>query len=372
LFLPLAHVFGRMIQVAAVLAAVPLGHSDVGRLTKDLATFQPTFVLAVPRVFEKVHDTARRKAAAEGRERIFDAAASTAVGYSRALQGRGPGPVLRVKRAVFDRLVYAKLRAALGGRTTWAVSGGAPLGERLGHFFRGVGVTVLEGYGLTETTAACTVNTRAAIRIGTVGRALPGFGVRIGPDGEVQVRGGHVFAGYRGAPEATAQVLDADGWFRTGDLGAIDTDGFLTITGRAKELIVLSSGKNVAPAALEDRVRAHPLVSQVLVVGDGRAQVGALVTLDADAVGVWLAGRGESARPVAELVTDPALLAEVQSAVRAANASVSDAEAIKRVRLLPIDLTEAGGQLTPTLKVKRAVVAEQFAAEIDELYAPRR
>ena len=388
LFLPLAHVFGRMIQVAAVLAAVPLGHSDVGRLAKDLATFQPTFVLAVPRVFEKVHDTARRKAAADGRERIFDAAASTAVSYSRAMQDRGPGhglrhalrhglapgpgPVLRVRRAVFDRLVYAKLRAALGGRTTWAVSGGAPLGERLGHFFRGVGVTVLEGYGLTETTAACTVNTRAAIRIGTVGRALPGVGVRISPEGEVQIRGGHVFAGYRGAPEATAQVLDADGWFRTGDLGALDADGFLTITGRAKEVIVLSSGKNVAPAALEDRVRAHPLVSQVLVVGDGRAQVGALVTLDPDAVGVWLAGRGQAPRPVADVVDDPAIIAEVHSAVRAANASVSDAEAIKHVKVLPVDLTEAGGQLTATLKVKRTVVAEQFAAEIDELYASRR
>ena len=376
LFLPLAHVFGRMIQVAAVLAAVPLGHSDVGRLTKDLATFQPTFVLAVPRVFEKVHDTARRKAAAAGRERIFDAAARTAISYSRALEGRrlrpGPGPVLRARRAVFDRLVYAKLRAALGGRTTWAVSGGAPLGERLGHFFRGVGVTVLEGYGLTETTAACTVNTRAATRIGTVGRALPGLAVRVAADGEVQVRGGHVFAGYWGAPEATALVLDADGWFRTGDLGALDADGYLTITGRAKEVIVLSSGKNVAPAPLEDRVRAHPLISQVLVVGDGRAQVGALVTLDADAVDVYLAGRGLAPRPVVDVANDPAILAEVQSAVSAANASVSDAEAIKRVKVLPVDLSEAAGQLTPTLKVKRAVVAQQYAADIEELYAPRR
>jgi len=273
---------------------------------------------------------------------------------------------------VFDRLVYAKLRAALGGRTTWAVSGGAALGERLGHFFRGAGVTVLEGYGLTETTAACTVNTRAGTRMGTVGRPLPGLSIRIARDGEVQVRGGHVFAGYWGALEATAQVLTADGWFRTGDLGALDPEGYLRITGRIKEILVLSSGKNVAPAGLEDRVRAHPLVSQVLVVGDGRAQVGALVTLDADAVGVWLQGRGLRPRPVSEVVDDPALLAEVQAAVSAANASVSDAEAIKRVKVLPVDFTEAGGQLTPTLKVKRAVAAQQFAAEIEELYAPRR
>jgi long-chain acyl-CoA synthetase len=372
LFLPLAHVFGRMIQVAAVLAAVPVGHSDVGRLPRDLPTFRPTFVLAVPRVFEKVFDTARRKAAAAGRERVFDAAARTAIAYSRALEGRRPGALLRIRRVIFDRLVYTKLRAAFGGRTTWAVSGGAPLGERLGHFFRGAGVTVLEGYGLTETTAACTVNTRAGTRVGTVGRALPGFAVRIAPDGEVQVRGGHVFAGYWGAPEATASVVTADGWFRTGDLGSLDAEGYLTITGRAKEVLVLSSGKNVAPAGLEDRVRAHPLVSQVLVVGDGRAQTGALVTLDADAVGVWLQGRGLAPRPVAELVEDPAVLAEVQTAVAAANASVSDAEAIKRVRVLPVELTEAGGQLTPTLKIKRAVVTAQFAAEIERLYAPRR
>jgi long-chain acyl-CoA synthetase len=270
---------------------------------------------------------------------------------------------------VFDRLVYAKIRAAFGGRTRWAISGGAALGPRLGHFFRGVGVTVLEGYGLTETTAAATVNTRTATRIGTVGRALPRFEISIADGGEVLVRGGHVFHGYWHDASATDAVLDADGWFHTGDLGSLDGDGFLTITGRAKEILVTSSGKNVAPGPLEDVLRAHPLVSQAIVIGDGRASVAALLSLDAEAVADWLSRAKRPAVPVAELVADPDLLGELRQAVAAANATVSSAEAIKHIRVLPVDLTEESGHLTPTLKLKRAVVMSDFAADVDAVYA---
>jgi long-chain acyl-CoA synthetase len=371
LFLPLAHVFGRMLQIAVLHKGVHLGHSDVARITRDLPTFRPTFVLAVPRVFERVYDGARRKAAAAGRGRVFDLATATAIAYSEALEGPGrggPGVLLRLRRALFDRLVYGKIRAAFGGRTRWAISGGAALGPRLGHFFRGVGVTVLEGYGLTETTAAATVNTRAATRIGTVGRALPRFEIGIADDGEVLVRGGHVFHGYWHDASATDAVLDADGWFHTGDLGSLDVDGFLTITGRAKEILVTSSGKNVAPGPLEDVLRAHPLVSQAIVIGDGRASVAALVTLDAEAVADWLSRAKRPAVPVAELVADPDLLGELRQAVAAANATVSSAEAIKHIRVLPVDLTEESGHLTPTLKLKRAVVMSDFAADVEAVY----
>jgi long-chain acyl-CoA synthetase len=371
LFLPLAHVFGRMIAVAVLLAGVRTGHTDVARIARDLPTFRPTFVLAVPRVFERVFDTAQRKAVTGGKERIFTAATNTAIAYSQALEKGRPGPLLAARRALFDRLVYGKIRAAFGGRTRWAVSGGAALGSRLGHFFRGIGVTVLEGYGLTETTAATTVNTRAATKIGTVGRALPGFEVRISEEGEVLVRGPHVFRGYWKDPDATAAALDADGWFHTGDLGSMDADGFLSITGRSKEILVTSAGKNVSPAPLEDVVRAHPLVSQAMVVGDGRASVAALVTLDAESVAGWLEQQGRPAAPVAELTEDPQVLAEIRSAVDAANATVSSAEQIKRFRVLPVDFTEDGGHLTPTLKLKRSVVTKDFAHEIEALYAPR-
>lgn len=374
LFLPLAHVFGRMIQVAVLLAGVRTGHTDVARVTLDLPTFRPTFVLAVPRVFERVYDGAQRKAAAGGKERIFALATETAIAYSTALEHGRPGPLLRARRALFDRLVYRKIKDALGGRTRWAVSGGAALGSRLGHFFRGIGVTVLEGYGLTETTAAATVNTRAATRIGTVGRALPGFEVRIAGDadeGEVLVRGGHVFRGYWGNDTATASAIDADGWFHTGDLGRLDADGYLTITGRSKEILVTSAGKNVSPAPLEDVVRGHPLVSQAMVVGDGRPYVGALITLDAESVADWLSRQGTPERPILELCDDKALLAELKPAVEAANATVSDAEGIKKIRVLPVDFTQESGHLTPTLKLKRALVMRDFADEVEALYAGR-
>jgi long-chain acyl-CoA synthetase len=371
LFLPLAHVFGRMIGVAVLLAAVRTGHTDVARVSKDLPTFKPTFVLAVPRVFERIYDSAQRKAAAGGKERIFAKAAETAIAYSRALETGRPGLRLSFTRSLFDRLVYGKIKEAFGGQLAWGVSGGAALGPRLGHFFRGIGVTVLEGYGLTETTAATTVNTRAATRIGTVGRPLPRFEVRTSDAGEVLIRGEHVFRGYWRNPEATADVIDEDGWFHTGDLGVVDSDGYLTITGRSKEILVTSAGKNVSPAPLEDVIRSHVLVSQALVVGDARPSIGALITLDAESMEPWLAEHGRSGTPLADLTEDPALLAELRTAVDAANATVSAAEQITRFRVLPVDLTEQGGHLTPTLKVKRAVVMAEFADEVEALYTRR-
>jgi long-chain acyl-CoA synthetase len=371
LFLPLAHVFGRMIGVAVLLAAVRTGHTDVARVGKDLPTFRPTFVLAVPRVFERIYDSAQRKAAAGGKERIFARAAETAIAYSRALETGRPGLRLSFTRGLFDRLVYGKIKEAFGGQLAWGVSGGAALGPRLGHFFRGIGVTVLEGYGLTETTAATTVNTRAATRIGTVGRPLPRFEVRTSDGGEVLIRGGHVFRGYWRNPDATAAALDEDGWFHTGDLGVVDPDGYLTITGRSKEILVTSAGKNVSPAPLEDVIRSHVLVSQALVVGDARPSIGALITLDAESMEAWLAEQGRSGTPLADLTEDPALLAELRSAVDAANATVSAAEQITRFRVLPVDLTEQAGHLTPTLKVKRSVVMAEFADEVEALYTRR-
>ena len=371
LFLPLAHVFGRMIQVAVLMARIRVGHSDVARVTRDLPTFRPTFVLAVPRVFERVYETARRRATTEGKGKVFQRAADVAGAWSRAQDTGGPGLLLRAQHALFDRLVYGKLRAALGGQAEWAVSGGAPLGERLGHFFRGIGVTILEGYGLTETTAAATVNTPTQQRVGTVGRALPGFEVRISGTGEVLLRGGHVFREYLGNPEATAAVLGDDGWFATGDLGALDADGFLTITGRSKDILVTSSGKNVSPGPLEDSLRAHPLVSQAVVVGDGRSSIGALVTLDAESVAAWLQQKGRPGTPVAELTEDAELLTELRGAVDTANSTVSSAEGIKRLRVLPVDLTEEGGQLTPSMKVKRPVVLAEFADDIEAMYATK-
>ncbi len=368
LFLPLAHVFGRMIQVAVLLTGVHTGHSDIARITLDLPTFSPTFVLAVPRVFERVFDGARRKAVAGGKEKIFDKAAATAIAYSEALDRGRPGPLLTVKHAVFARLVYGKISAALGGQVRWAVSGGASLGPRLGHFFRGIGVTVLEGYGLTETTAAATVNTRVAQRIGSVGRPLPRFEVSIGDDGEVLLRGGHVFHGYWKNESATAEVVDADGWFHTGDLGSLDSDGYLSITGRKKEILVTSAGKNVSPAPLEDVIRAHPLVSQALVLGDDRPQITALITLDPDAVAAWLDQHERPATPIAELTKDRTLLDDLRTAVNEANATVSLAEQIKKFRVLPVDFTEADGHLTPSLKMKRAVIMKAFADEVDALY----
>jgi long-chain acyl-CoA synthetase len=371
LFLPLAHVFGRIIQVACIHARIRMGHApDVKKLLDDLAGFRPSFLLAVPRVFEKIYNGAQQKAAADGKGAIFDRAAATAIDYSRALDHGGAGLVLRAKHALFDRLVYSRLRAATGGRVAWAVSGGAPLGDRLGHFFRGIGITILEGYGLTETAGATTVNRPDALRIGTVGRPFPGASVRIADDGEVLLKGPHIFVGYWANPAATEAVLETEGWFHTGDLGALDDDGFLSITGRKKEILVTAGGKNVAPAPLEDRVRAHWLVSQCMVVGDQRPYIAALVTIDVESFPAWKSAKGKDpAATVADLATDPDLIADVQTAVDDANRSVSVAESIRRFRVLPDDWTEDGGQLTPSLKLRRNVVLAEHGSDVDALYA---
>jgi long-chain acyl-CoA synthetase len=369
LFLPLAHVFARIIQVGCIKARVRLGHSaDIKNLVADLGEFQPTFLLAVPRVFEKVFNTASQRAAADGRGKIFNRAAETAIAWSRAQdEGRVP---LRVaaQHALFSRLVYGKLRAALGGRCEYAVSGGAPLGDRLGHFYRGIGLTILEGYGLTESTAALTVNQPDAQKIGTVGRPIPGTSVRIADDGELLFKGGQVFAGYWGNEEATAEALDPQGWLHTGDVGEVDEEGFVRITGRKKEILVTAGGKNVAPAVLEDRLRAHALVSQCMVVGDGQPFIAALVTIDPDSFSAWAEANGKKGS-VEDLVDDPDLRAEVEQAVEDANKAVSKAEAIRKFTILPEDWTEEGGQLTPSLKLKRNVVTREFRQEIAALYA---
>ncbi|KAA1428953.1 AMP-dependent synthetase/ligase [Nocardioides antri] len=368
LFLPLAHVFARIIQVGAVKSRTRLGHSaDIKNLIPQLQTFRPTFILAVPRVFEKVFNTASQNATADGKGRIFDRAADVAIAYSRGLDaGRVPITV-RAQHAVFSRLVYGKLRAALGGRCEFAVSGGAPLGDRLGHFYRGIGLTVLEGYGLTETTAALTVNLPDALKIGTVGRPLPGTAVRVTDDGELAFKGGQVFTGYWANPEASAEAIDAEGWFHTGDVGEVDDEGFVRITGRKKEILVTAGGKNVAPSVLEDRVRAHALVSQCLVVGDGQPFIAALVTLDEEALPAWAEQHGKSGT-VAELANDPEVRAALEEAIESANQAVSKAESIRKFEILPYDWTEEGGQLTPSLKLKRNVVMRECRDEIAALY----
>ena len=368
LFLPLAHVFARIIQVGCVKSRTKMGHSaDIKNLLADLQEFQPTFLLAVPRVFEKVFNTASQKATADGRGRIFDRAAEVAIAYSRGLDRGRPSLAVRAQHAVFGRLVYGKLRDALGGRCEYAISGGAPLGERLGHFYRGIGLHVLEGYGLTETTAALTANLPGATKIGTVGRPLPGTAVRVADDGELLFRGGQVFAGYWENEEATRQTLESDGWFHTGDMGEVDDEGFVRITGRKKEIIVTAGGKNVAPAVLEDRLRAHHLVDQCLVVGDGQPFIAALVTLDPESFPTWATTHGKSGS-IADHVDDPELRAEIQVAVDEANKAVSKAESIRKFAILPDAWTEEGGQLTPSLKLKRNVVMREQRDEVAALY----
>ncbi len=370
LFLPLAHVFARLIQCGAVQSGARLGHTaDVKNLLADLGGFRPTFLLSVPRVFEKVYNASKQRAHADGKGKIFDAAEDTAIAYSEAIDSGGPGIRLKIKHSVFDKLVYSKLRAALGGQCHSAVSGGAPLGPRLGHFFRGIGLTVYEGYGLTETSAASTVNLRDAIKIGTVGKPLPGVSVRIADDGEILLKGPHIMRGYWQNPAATRDVLSVDGWFQSGDLGELDDDGFLRITGRKKEIIVTASGKNVAPSVLEDRLRAHPLVSQCMAVGDQQPFIACLVTIDADAFGPWKAAHGKPEdATVGDLAEDADLRADIQAAVDNANRAVSSAEAIRKFRILSVDFTQEGGELTPKLSVKRNVVLKEYADDVAALY----
>ncbi|WP_109522686.1 MULTISPECIES: AMP-dependent synthetase/ligase [Nocardia] len=370
LFLPLAHVLGRLAEVAAAFVPVDIAHvSDVKDVTAELSRFRPTLILGVPRVFEKVYNTASTRAQLAGRGRIFDMAAATAIAYSRARDdGRIP-LTLRLRHAMFDRVVYRRLRDALGGRATHAISGGAALGERLGHFYRGIGFTVLEGYGLTETCGAATFNPDDRTKIGTVGQPLPGSTVRIDDDGEILLRGPNVFTGYWNNPGATADTF-RDGWFATGDLGTLDEDGYLTIIGRKKEIIVTAAGKNVAPTVIEDRIRAHSLIGEVVVVGDGKPFVSCLVTIDEEQLSTWKQLHGKPAdASVADLSADPDLLAAVQSAIDDGNRAVSRAEAVRRFRVLDTDLTEANGYITPSLKLKRNIVLRDFASEVSAIYS---
>ena len=372
LFLTLAHVFARTIQVGCIEAGIVLGHcGDLTALLPALASFRPTFVLAVPRVFEKVYNGAEQKAISERKGAIFGRAARIAIAYSEALDSPGrPGFGLRAQHALFNRLVYAKLRAALGGRVEYAVSGGAALTERLCHFFRGVGVTVLQGYGLTETSAAATLNRPDRNKIGTVGQPLPGVGIKIAEDGEILISGTLIFPGYWQNEAATGETFAEDGWFRSGDVGELDEEGFLTITGRKKELIVTAAGKNVAPAVLEDRLRSHALISQTMVVGDGRPYVAALITVDAEALEPWKERYGKPAEAtIASLRDDPDLIGAIQAAVDDANQAVSRAESIRRFRILPDDFTQENGQLSVKMGIRRSVLYKDFADDIEALYS---
>jgi long-chain acyl-CoA synthetase len=369
LFLPLSHSYAQVILYGAIYSRTVLGLADMADAVAELPAFRPTALLSVPRVWEKAYNSAQHKASAEGHGKIFARAESTAIAYSQALDAGGPGPMLRLRHALFDRLVYGKLRAALGGNVEYSWSAAAPLGARLGHFFRGCGINVLEGYGLTETSPATNSNTLDAQKIGTVGQPIPGCTIRIAPDGEILVKGHMVFQGYWNNEAATKEMIDENGWLHTGDIGALDDKGFLAITGRKKDLIITSAGKNVAPTVLEDRLRAHWLVDQCLVVGDAKPYIAALVACDPEMFAQWKADNGKpEGATMADLRDDPALRAEIQAAVDDANKAVSQAEAIRRFAILGEDFTEAGGQLTPTLKVRRNVVMEQYAAQIAALY----
>ena len=370
LFLPLAHAFAKILLMANIEAGAKVGFSTgIDHLTEELGIFRPTFVAAVPRVFEKVYAGAQQKASADGKGAIFDRAAGIAAQYSREQQAGSVSLGTKVKHKVFDLLVYSKLRAVFGGRLRAAVSGGGPLGERLAHFFNGVGIQIYEGYGLTETSPVLTCNSPDAWRIGTVGRPVPGTTIRIGDDGEILAKGGQIFQGYFGNEEATAEAIDADGWFHTGDLGDLDDAGYLRITGRKKEIIVTAAGKNVAPAPLEDRIQAHPLVSQAMVIGDNRKFISCLVTIDEEAFPQWAEEHGKSGKSVADLTEDDELRAEVQAAIDHANKAVSHAEAIKKFVILPEDFAVESGELTPTMKVKRRVVTDKYGEVIDAIYA---
>lgn len=369
LFITTAHIFARFISVLCISAGVKVGHQpDTKLLVPSMGSFKPTFLLAVPRVFEKVYNSSEQKAEGNGKGKIFRKAADVAIAHSKALDDGHVPLALKLQFALFDRLVLSKIRAALGGRVKYAVSGSAPLGSRLAHFYRSLGLQILEGYGLTETTAPATVNLTTKFKIGTTGPALPGVGIKIDDDGEILVKGVNVFAGYWNNPEATAEVMDGE-WFRTGDIGTLDADGYLVITGRKKEIIVTAGGKNVAPAALEDPIRANPLVGQVIVVGDQKPFISALVTLDVEMLPTWLKNNGHDANmPLHEAAKNEAVIAEVQRAVDAANDRVSRAESIRKFTILATDLTEASGHLTPKMSIKRNIIVQDFADEIESMY----
>ena len=371
LALPMAHVFARFICIMSMYSGNVTGFApDAKNLVTDIQSFKPTYILAVPRIFEKIYNAADAKAGRGLKLKLFRHYAKVAIKYSRALDTpEGPSLQLRAQHRAGDRLVYSTIRNLLGGDLANSISGGAPLGERLGHFFRGIGITVHEGYGLTETSAPTTVNTPDFIRIGSVGPAYPGCYVSIGEDGEILCKGDHVFREYNNNPEATAEAFTEDGWFHTGDLGRIDDDGFVYITGRKKELIVTAGGKNVAPAILEDRLRGHPLVSQVVVVGDQKPFIGALATLDSEMLPGWLRNHGLPEMSAKEAAENPQVLAAIDRAIKRVNEAVSRAESIRKFRILPIDFTVANGYMTPSMKLKRAAVLRDFADDIEKIYA---
>ncbi|WP_248001619.1 AMP-dependent synthetase/ligase [Streptomyces sp. RPA4-5] len=380
LFLPLSHVFGRMVAVGCLRARVRLGHApsiQTDDLLADLAGFRPTFLLAIPYVLEKVYNTGRATAEKMGRSSSFDRAARIARSYGEAIEakehgtGAGPGVALKAARKLYDPLVYRRIRAALGGKVRHVLCGGSPLGRRLAAFYTGAGIEIFEGYGLTESTAAATITPPLRPRIGTVGWPLPGSAVRIADDGEILLYGGHIFSGYWDAALGAARPVTDQGWLATGDLGALDPDGYLTITGRKKELIVTTGGKNVAPAPLEDRLRSHPLVGQCLVIGDNRPYITALITLEPDGLAHWRQMNKKQDLPPERLVRDERLLADIQRAVDDANELVSRAESIRRFAVLPVDFTEESGHLTPSLKLRRAAVVRDFAKDIAALYESR-
>jgi long-chain acyl-CoA synthetase len=339
-------------------------------LVKDLAVFKPNFLLAVPRVFEKVFNASQQKAETAGKGKIFNAAADVAIAYSQAVANGKVPAGLKIKHGLFDKLVYKKLRAALGGNVKWSVSGGAALGDRLGHFFRGTGLTILEGYGLTETSSASTVNRPSMIKVGSVGRAIPGVSIGIAADGEVLIKGPHVFTGYWNNDRATNEAIDSDGWFHSGDIGTIDSDGYLYITGRKKELIVTAGGKNVAPAVIEDRLRANWLVSQCMAVGDNKPFIGALITIDPDSLPQWLSRHNRPAgTTISQLENDADFMSEIQAAVDYANQAVSQAESIRKFKLVDAEWTEGSGHLTPSMKLKRNIVSAEYGHLIDGIYS---
>ena len=375
MFLPLAHVFARFIEVLAVHAGIRVGHQpDAKDVGPGMVSFKPDFLLAVPRVFEKVYNAAEQKAEAGGKGKIFRTAADAAVEYSKALDtASGPSLKQKITHKLFDALVYSKLRAAMGGKISYAISGGAPLGSRLGHFFRAIGLNVLEGYGLTETTAPAMIGRpKTGVKIGKVGRVLPGTGIKIAEDGEIWLRGNNIMRGYWRNPAATSETMHDD-WFKTGDIGELDEDGFLSITGRKKELIITAGGKNVSPAILEDPLRSNPLVGQAVVIGDQKPFVAALISLDPEMVPIWLGNNGgDASMSMAEAAKSPLVLAEIQKAVDVVNQLVSKAESIRKFAIIDTDLSEASGHLTPSLKIKRSVVMKDFAEQVDEIYGSGR
>ena len=370
LFLPLAHVYARFISILCVHAGIKVGHQpDTTNVAAAMQSFHPDFLLAVPRVFEKVYNSAEQKAEAGGKGKIFRKAVQVAIDYSRGLDKKGgPSLLLKVEHKLFDILVYKKLRAAMGGKVKYAVSGGAPLGERLGHFFRSIGLIVLEGYGLTETSAPAMIGRATDAKIGKVGRVLPGCAVKIAEDGEILLKGSNVLRGYWKNPEATKATMEGD-WFKTGDIGELDDEGFITITGRKKELIVTAGGKNVAPTALEDPLRASPIIGQAVVIGDQRPFVAALLSLDPEMMPVWLANNGQpSDLTLSQAAKNPRVLQELQKAVDDVNSTVSNAEAIKKFEVIDSELSEKSGHLTPSLKIKREAVTRDFAPIIEQIY----